>query len=111
MVEIELQNRSDFDGAVESGVVLVDFNAPWCEPCRAQEPILNGLEATFRGRALFAKVNIDKSREIALNLGIQSIPTIILFRGGKEVDRLVGLQSVDRLRKVLGRVLGDTSIQ
>ena len=103
MVEIELASRSDLDGIINAGIVLVDFNAPWCAPCRAQEPIVQELERTFSGRVGFVTVNIDKSREIALNLGIQSIPTIILFRNGKEVDRFVGLQSAEALARALGR--------
>lgn len=110
MVTIEIQNSGDFDEIVESGAALVDFNASWCEPCRAQEPILDGLEAAYSNRVRFAKVNIDKHREVALNLCIQSIPTIILFRGGHEVDRFVGLQSADALEQALERLLGDALV-
>ena len=102
MVEIELSSSRDLDKVINAGIVLLDFNAPWCAPCRAQEPIVQELEKAFSGRIGFVTVDIDKSREIALNLGIQSIPTIILFRNGKEVNRFVGLQSAEALTRALG---------
>jgi thioredoxin 1 len=109
MTEIELSTQDDFEKIVGTGITLVDFNAPWCDPCRAQEPILEEIERSFQGRAHIAKVDIDQNREIALNLGIQSIPTIILFKGGEEVGRFVGLQTVDTLRKALLHALGGRS--
>ncbi|MBI9084023.1 MAG: thioredoxin [Desulfobacterales bacterium] len=106
---MELSTQDDFEKIVEAGITLVDFNAPWCDPCRAQEPILEEIEKNFQGRANIAKVDIDKSREIALNLGIQSIPTIILFKGGEEVGRFVGLQTVRTLSQALMQALASRS--
>jgi thioredoxin 1 len=100
----EIISQQEFDRAIGSGITLMDFNAPWCAPCRAQEPILEKLAAEYKGKALIAAMNIDNHSDIAGKLGIQSIPTLILFKNGKEVQRLVGLQSKDCLADVLNKV-------
>lgn len=92
-----LSSINEFESAIEKGISLVDFNAPWCAPCRAQDPIIEQLAIRFEGKVLVAKLNINENREIAMKLGIQSIPALIIFKNGKEVQRLVGLQSEDTL--------------
>jgi thioredoxin 1 len=87
------------------GLTLVDFGTPWSTPCRLQEPILRRLAAQFEGRVLVAAVNVDEFREISLNLVIESIPTLILFRNGKEIQRFVGLQSEFTLSDALKGLL------
>jgi thioredoxin 1 len=102
-------NRSsgkNFDLSIASGITLVDFNAPWCKPCRAQEPIINALKKVYRGAAKVAMLNIDENREIALKLGIQSIPTIIIYKDGMEMNRFVGLQNNETLAEALQRLVG-----
>jgi len=101
MSEPEQSLQIDFDKIIENGLCLVDFNAPWCGPCRSQEPIINELEQSYNGKAHVVKINIDENRKIAMKLGIQSIPTIILFKNGKEVSRLVGLQTASTLNRVI----------
>ena len=101
-------NRSSakkFDLSISKGVTLVDFNAPWCKPCRAQEPIINALKKNYRGTAKLAILNIDENREIAFRLGIQSIPTIIIYKDGKEMNRFIGLQNNDTLDKALQQLV------
>ena len=87
------------------GLTLVDFGTPWSTPFRLQEPILRRLAAQFEGRVLVAAVNVDEFREICLNLVIESIPTLILFRNGKEIQRFVGLQSEFTLSDALKGLL------
>jgi thioredoxin 1 len=101
----EILSQQDFDKFIGKGVTLLDFNAPWCAPCRAQEPILEKLAAEYKGKAAIAAMNIDKNNEIAGKLGIQSIPTLIVFKNGKEIQRLVGLQSKDILADILDKIL------
>lgn len=101
----EIKSEEEFEKLKMNGLTLVDFSAPWCAPCRLQEPILGQLAAQFEGKASVAAVNIDESRDIASNLGIQSIPTLILFRKGKEVQRFVGLQSDITLSEALEKLL------
>jgi len=97
----ELKSQIDLKTIIQEGVTLVDFNAPWCGPCRAQEPILNEMGAQYKGRADIATMNIDDNADVALNLGIQSIPTLILYKDGQEVNRFVGLQRAVTLQQAL----------
>jgi thioredoxin 1 len=81
-----------FDTAVAKGVTLVDFWAPWCAPCRMQGPILEEVAESIDGQARIAKVNVDEATAVAQRFGIQSIPTLILFKDGSEVRRFIGVQ-------------------
>lgn len=84
--------KTDFDREVlESEVpVLVDFWAPWCAPCRAIAPAVDAVAAEFSGRAKVLKVNVDDEPEIAGRYGVQSIPTLAIFKGGAIADQIVG---------------------
>ena len=88
---IELDGTS-YDDAVKSGVVLVDFWAPWCGPCKQQTPILEKVAAAVGDKAVIAKVNVDETPELAAKYGIRSIPTLILLKDGENKQQLVGLQ-------------------
>jgi len=90
---------------VEQGVSLVDFWAPWCGPCRMQEPIIEELAREIGDRATIAKLNVDDEPELASRYGVMSIPTLILFKDGQPVDKLVGLQSKDTLKARLEKLL------
>nr|WP_320132618.1 thioredoxin [uncultured Holophaga sp.] len=82
--------------------VLLDFWAPWCGPCRTQGPLVDQAAGLAGGRALFGKVNVDEQRELAKRFGVEAIPTLIVFRGGKEVQRFVGVQQPETLLQALG---------
>ena len=96
-----LATTEEFKQSIKTGVSLVDFNAPWCGPCRAQEPIIEKLAEQYTGKATIAEMNVDDNQETAVALGIQSIPTLALFKDGKEVRRFVGLQSSQTLMQAL----------
>jgi len=105
MVATEQINQETFERSLLHGVTLLDFDAPWCGPCRAQQPAINALKRRYHGKAAIRKINIDENREIALHLGIQSIPTIILFKEGREIERFIGLQTKDTLGDALKQLI------
>ena len=95
-----------FDAAVAEGVTLVDFWAPWCGPCQMLTPILeNQVAPAVAGRAKIAKVNVDESRDLAVKFAIKSIPALLVFKNGKIVQQMVGLQSGDALVKAIEAAL------
>lgn len=95
----------EFSSTIEHGVALIDFNAPWCAPCRVQKPIIKELAKQFEDKAIIAEINVDDNRETAIRLGIQSIPTLILFKNGHEIQRFIGLQTGNALSRAIEKVL------
>ncbi|MBR2967794.1 MAG: thioredoxin [Clostridia bacterium] len=89
---------NDFDTEIASGKVLVDFWAQWCGPCKMLAPILDELEAECADVKI-CKVNVDESPELAKRFGVMSIPTLILFKDGKAVDKSVGLVDLESLKE------------
>lgn len=92
-----------FSNEVGSGTVLVDFWAPWCGPCKMIAPILEELDGEVGDSVKIAKVNVDDNPESASKFGVMSIPTLILFKDGQPVDKVVGFQSKDALKSLVGR--------
>ena len=84
-----------------SQTVLVDFWAPWCGPCRMVSPIIEELADDFAGRAVVGKLNVDDNRQTATQYQIQSIPSVLIFRNGEVVERIVGAQPKERYQQAL----------
>ena len=94
---IEQLTAQNFANKTKNGVVLVDFWAEWCMPCRMMAPILNDVAAATEGEARIYKLNVDEYQQVAAKYGIRNIPTMIIFRDGKEYERLVGMKTKDAL--------------
>jgi len=93
---------ADFDASVLGrGAVLVDFWAAWCGPCRALAPVLEGLQADLGDRLTVVKLNVDDNPQTALRYDVSGLPTVILFRDGEPVQRVLGLKPKGALRALL----------
>jgi thioredoxin 2 len=98
--------QEDFDTTVlgADAPVLVDFYADWCGPCRMVAPVVDEIAHAHTGRLLVAKVDTDRAPEVAMRYGIRSIPTLIVFHGGREVERSVGFEP-ERVKSLIKKVV------
>jgi thioredoxin 1 len=102
---------SDFQSEVAKyPVMLVDFWAPWCGPCRMVSPIIEQLAREYSGRVAFGKVNVDENQTVAVSFGIRSIPTMMIFKNGKAVDVMIGALSKAQIEMKLKQQLSSNSI-
>jgi len=100
----ELDDES-FAGAIYNGITLVDFWATWCGPCLMQDPVVRRVADSVGDRAKVARVNIDNAQQTAAMLGIEAIPTLIVFKDGIPVRQFVGLASENAIMAALNEVL------
>ena len=98
---------ADFDKEVlqSSTPVLVDFWAPWCGPCKAMLPVIEELEKVYEGKVKIAKMNVDENTDVPGKFNVMSIPTFVIFKGGKMVSQFVGARSKGDMQKELDAVI------
>ncbi|MBN2728649.1 MAG: thioredoxin [Bacteroidales bacterium] len=94
-------NTETFDDFISSGVVMVDFWATWCGPCKKMNPVIEQIADSLQGKVKFGKVDTDKNPSLSKMFGIQYIPTTIIFVDGKAMDRKSGYQSLQQLMERL----------
>ncbi len=94
-----------FASETSEGVVLVDFWAPWCGPCKMIAPVLEELDGEFAGKAKIVKIDVDENQETAGKFGVMSIPTLLVFKNGEVVDQVVGFQPKEALAELLNKHL------
>ena len=95
-------NKDSFDKTLAEGkLMMVDFWASWCGPCRMLGPVVEKLADEYEGKAVIGKVNVDEEQELAVRYGVMSIPTVIFFKDGKENDRKVGVMPANAYTELL----------
>ena len=92
-----------FSSEISDGLVLVDFWAPWCGPCKMIAPVLEELDAEMSDTVKIVKVDVDVNQETASNFGIMSIPTLVLFKDGQPVDKVVGFNPKEALVNLVNK--------
>lgn len=102
--KIKVLTDSNFQHQVKNGVTLVDFWASWCMPCKMMAPVLNDLSEELSDASV-GKINIEDHPKMASQYGVRSIPTMIIFKNGKEINRLVGVKSKEVLHREINKVL------
>ena len=96
---------ANFQAQVKNGVMLVDFWAAWCMPCKMMAPVLNDTAEALGSTAKIGKLDVDSNQASSAKYGVRSIPTLILFKNGKEINRFVGVKTKDFLLKEIKKVV------
>ncbi|MDE6302606.1 MAG: thioredoxin [Clostridia bacterium] len=94
-------NSDNFDETISEGVVLVDFWATWCGPCKMLAPNIEAIAEEYDGRVKVCKVDVDENPDLAQRFGIYSIPSVFIFKNGEVTDKLVGFRAKSQIAEVL----------
>ncbi len=98
-------NNNNFDETIKNGVVLVDFWATWCGPCKMLAPTIEELATEYKGRAVVGKVDVDENPDLAERFGIMSIPSVFVFVDGEVKEKLIGYRLKAQIAEVLDKYL------
>ncbi|WP_413627811.1 thioredoxin [Fructilactobacillus vespulae] len=98
-------DANSFKAGVQGSLVVVDFWAPWCGPCKIMDPVLEKLATKYEGQIKFTKLNVDNNQAIAKEYSVYGLPTIVLFRNGKGVEKVTGIYTEEKLAHYLDRKL------
>lgn len=106
---INIQDEEDFKDRVTDNVapVVVDFHAQWCGPCKILGPRLESLISSKDGKVILAKVDIDDNTDLAMEHGVQAVPTVLGMKGGKVIDKFVGVKDEDELESFVKKITGE----
>ena len=102
---MEIINEKNFEEKIKNGVVLVDFFATWCGPCRMFSPILEEVSEELGEKVQIYKIDVDNDENLARKFGIMSIPTMILFKNGVQVDKHIGLLNKESVLNILKKYI------
>jgi thioredoxin 1 len=102
--KIKKLTDQNFEHQIKSGITLVDFWATWCMPCKIMAPILNDLSEVLTENTSIGKLDVDQNKAASAKYGVRSIPTLVLFKNGKEINRFVGVKTKDFLLKEIQKV-------
>ena len=105
MGNIKILNDSNFKEGITDGVVVVDFYADWCGPCKMMAPVFQQAADDYEGRVVFAKINIDENRDTTVSNNIMSVPTLFFYKDGKAVGRVSGVLDKGTLYSKLNSLL------
>ena len=102
MAELKLTTKNFEKEVLQSKIpVLVDFYAQWCRPCQMLAPVIKELAEELKGKVKVTKLDVDKNQSLAAKYKVMSVPTLILFKNGQEIKRIIGLRSKEELKKEL----------
>ena len=104
-VIMKIINGNEFDSTISSGVVLVDFFATWCGPCKMLSPVLEQVSEELAGKVEIVKVDVDQDGDLAAQFGIMSVPTMIVFKDGQPVGKMQGYVPAPQLKEALEKML------
>ncbi|HAK42255.1 MAG TPA: thioredoxin [Clostridium sp.] len=98
---VKIVNSNEFNEEIKSGVVVVDFFATWCGPCKMLAPIFEDLSTEMNGKVKFIKVDVDQCPDVAMKYNVASIPTIVVFKDGKNVNTIVGFVPKEKIKETV----------
>lgn len=108
MATIQLTDQDFEEKVLQSRIpVLVDFYADWCGPCKLAGPVIDELAEEYKDKMVIGKVNVDENQAIGSKYGVMSIPTVIIFKAGKEMDRMSGFSGKEGYLRLIKKVLGE----